>query len=184
MRTNPVLEIFSGFWSLLEGMRITIGQFFRPTVTVHYPHERLTMPSRFRGHIELLKDPKSGLSLCTSCKLCEKACPSFCIKVEGAKNEEAKRRVATMYELDFTKCSLCGACVEVCPVDAIRFSRNYNLAGVSRTAYVMDLFATMKDGPPQPEPAPKPAAPAAAPAPAPTPAPTPTPAKPESGITP
>ena len=52
--------------------------------------------------------------------------------------------LATMYQLDFTRCSLCGACVEVCPTDAIRFSKNYNLASTRREDYVMDLYKDMK----------------------------------------
>lgn len=160
-RVFPILEILQGFWSLLVGMKVTIGQFFKPQITVHYPHEALKMTPRYRGHIEMLKEEDTGLSVCTACKLCEKACPSFCITVEGGKVEGVKRRVANLYSLDFTKCSLCGACVEVCPVDAIRFSKDYNLAGFARNEYVMDLLANMKV-----KPAEKPAA-AAAPAPAP-----------------
>ena len=38
-------------------MRITIGQFFKPTVTVQYPHQTLKIPPRFRGHIELVLRP-------------------------------------------------------------------------------------------------------------------------------
>jgi NADH-quinone oxidoreductase subunit I len=143
-RVFPIGEIARGFWSLLAGMAVTIRQFVRPTVTVHYPYESLMMAPRFRGHIELLKDRATGLTLCTACKLCEKACPSFCIKVEGVKPEGAKRRFANLYTLDFTKCSLCGACVEVCPTDAIRFSKDYNLASTDRGDYVMDLFKGMK----------------------------------------
>jgi NADH-quinone oxidoreductase chain I len=138
-------EVVRGFWSLLSGMDVTIRQFFRRDVTVRYPYESLKMAPRYRGHIELLKDQETGLTLCTACKLCEKACPSFCIKVEGVKPEGAKRRFANLYQLDFTKCSLCGACVEVCPTDAIRFSKDYNLASVRREDYVMDLFSQMKE---------------------------------------
>ena len=54
------------------------------------------------------------------------------------------RPVSTLYRLDFTTCSLCGACVEVCPVDAIRFSRDYNLAGRKREDFQMDLLKNMK----------------------------------------
>ena len=54
---NSLKEIATGFNSLITGMRITIGQFFKPTVTVQYPHESLKMPERFRGHIELVRDP-------------------------------------------------------------------------------------------------------------------------------
>ena len=54
---NAFLEIYTGLKSLLVGMRITIVQFFKPTVTVHYPHETLKIAPRFRGHIELVRDP-------------------------------------------------------------------------------------------------------------------------------
>lgn len=145
----PILEIVQGFWSLLVGMKVTIKEFFKPDITVRYPYQSLKMAPRYRGHIEMLKEPGTGLPVCTSCKLCEKACPSFCIKVDGAKPEGAKRKIATLYALDFSRCSLCGACVEVCPVDAIRFSKDYNLAGITRDAYAMDLLKDMKEKPPE-----------------------------------
>ncbi len=146
----PIGEILRGFWSLLSGMGVTLGQFFKPNVTMHYPYETVKMAPRFRGHIEMLKEADTGHPVCTACTLCAKACPSFCIKVEGVKPEGMKRRVSSLYVLDFTKCSLCGACVEVCPVDAIRFSRDYNLAGTKRELYVMDLLKDMKVKEPSP----------------------------------
>src|SRR5512135_3876669 len=141
---NSFKEIATGFNSLLTGMRITIGQFFKPTVTVHYPHETLKIPPRFRGHIELVRDPESGKPKCFVCKLCEKACPSDCITVEGIKPEGAKRKTVTFYRLDFTKCSLCGSCVEACRDGAIRFSREYNLASTNKEDYIMDLFKRLQ----------------------------------------
>jgi NADH-quinone oxidoreductase subunit I len=138
-------EFATGFNSLLVGMRITISQFFKPTVTVHYPHEALKMPPRFRGHIELVRDPETGKPRCFACKLCERACPSDCITVEGAKLEGAKKKSVTQYVLDFTKCSLCGSCVEACRDGAIRFSREYNLASTNKADYVMDLFKRLED---------------------------------------
>lgn len=138
-------EIVGGFNSLLTGMRITIGQFFKPTVTVQYPHETLKIPPRFRGHIELVRDPDTGKAICYSCKLCERACPSDCIAVDGAKLEGAKKKSVTTYTLDFTKCSLCGSCVEACRDGAIRFSRDYNLAATSKEEFVMDLFKRLQD---------------------------------------
>lgn len=139
-----VFETFGGLKSLVIGMRITLGQFFQPTVTVHYPHETLPIPPRFRGHIELTRDPATGKAICFVCKLCEKACPSDCITVEGIKPEGAKRKTVTSYRLDFTKCSLCGSCVEACRDGAIRFSREYNLASTCKEDYIMDLFQRLE----------------------------------------
>jgi NADH-quinone oxidoreductase subunit I len=142
---NAFKEIVGGFNSLVTGMRITIGQFFKPIVTVQYPHETLKIPPRFRGHIELVRDPETGKAICYSCKLCERACPSDCISVDGAKLEGAKKKSVTTYTLDFTKCSLCGSCVEACRDGAIRFSRDYNLAATSKEQFVMDLFKRLQD---------------------------------------
>src|SRR5512147_2561455 len=141
---KAVKDIFGGFNSLVTGMRITIGQFFKPTVTVHYPHEALKIPPRFRGHIELVRDPTTGKAVCFACKLCERACPSDCITVEGAKLDGAKKKSVTQYVLDFTKCSLCGSCVEACRDGAIRFSREYNLASTNKEDYIMDLFKRLE----------------------------------------
>ena len=142
---NSLREIATGFNSLITGMRITIGQFFKPNVTVQYPHESLKMPDRFRGHIELVRDPETGKARCFACKLCERACPSDCITVEGAKLDGAKKKSVTQYVLDFTKCSLCGSCVEACRDGAIRYSHEYNLASTNKEDYIMDLFKRLED---------------------------------------
>lgn len=142
--TNRLKEIATGFSSLLTGMRITLGQFFRSDVTVQYPHESLRMPARYRGHLELVADEETGKSVCVACKLCERACPSDCIVVEGEKREGERRRVVPEYRLDFTKCSLCAACVEACNSAAIRFSKEYNLAGTSKDEYLMDLLKRLE----------------------------------------
>ncbi|MEI7730258.1 MAG: NADH-quinone oxidoreductase subunit I [Verrucomicrobiota bacterium] len=138
-------EIVGGFNSLLVGMRLTIAQFFKPTVTVHYPHETLKMTPRFRGHIELVRDPATGKALCFACKLCERACPSDCITVDGAKLEGDKKKSVTVFKLDFTKCSLCGSCVEACKGGCIEYSKNYNLAGMTKEDFVMDLFKKLEE---------------------------------------
>ena len=142
---NSLKEFATGFNSLITGMRITIGQFFKPIVTVQYPHESLKMPERFRGHIELVRDPETGKAVCFACKLCERACPSDCITVEGAKLDGAKKKSVTHYMLDFTKCSLCGSCVEACRDGAIRYSHEYNLASTNKEDYIMDLFRRLEN---------------------------------------
>ncbi len=141
---NPFKEVVSGFMSLVTGMRITLAQCFKPTITVLYPREALKLPPRFRGHIELVLDPETGKSKCIACKLCERACPSDCISVEGVKLEGEKRKTVSEYRLDFTKCSLCGSCIEACKTGAIRFSKEYNLASTSKEQFILDLFKRME----------------------------------------
>ncbi len=144
---RAIVDLLSGFKSLLTGMRITLGQFFQKDVTVRYPHEALKMPKRYRGHIVLVRDPETGKSLCVACKSCEKACPSDCIVVEGLKKEGEKKKSVTDFELDFTKCSLCGSCVEVCPADALEFSKDYNLASTSKESFHrIDLVKRLEQG--------------------------------------
>ncbi len=138
-------NIVAGCNSLATGMWITLQQFFKPQVTVHYPHQSLKMPRRYRGHIVLVKEQETGKSLCIACKACEKACPSDCIVVEGLKREGEKKKSVTEFKLDFTKCSLCGSCVEVCPTDALDFSKEYNLASTSKESfYQIDLVKRLE----------------------------------------
>ena len=136
-------ELFSGFWSLLTGLWVTIKYMVQPVVTVQYPHESLEMTPRFRGHIDLVGDEETGAPKCIACGMCQKACPSGCITLTGEKPEGAKKKVVTSYILDFTKCSHCGLCVESCPVDGLDFSKNYALADYnSETFSSMDLIVS------------------------------------------
>lgn len=137
-------QLISGFRSLLVGMKITSKEMVKPVVTLQYPHESLKMTPRFRGHIELIKDAEAGGNKCIVCGMCQRACPSGCITIAGEKPEGAKRKVLTQYILDFTKCSLCGLCVESCKPAAITFSKDYNLAGPRKEAYIYDLLKRLE----------------------------------------
>ncbi len=137
-------EIYNGLVSLLVGMGITFKEFFKPTVTVAYPYETLTMCARYRGHIELVPDDE-GNPRCVVCGLCEKACPSNCISLGGEKPEGGKKKVLTSYVLDFTRCSLCGSCVEACTFGAIDFSKEYNLASRRKEDFIFDLYKRLEE---------------------------------------
>jgi NADH-quinone oxidoreductase subunit I len=137
-------EIYHGLISLFVGMGITYKEFFKPTVTVAYPYETLTMCARYRGHIELIPD-EEGNSKCVVCGLCEKACPSDCISLAGEKPEGGKKKVLSKYVLDFTRCSLCGSCVEACTFGAINFSKEYNLASRRKEDFIFDLLHRLEE---------------------------------------
>ncbi len=138
-------ELFSGTKSLAIGMGITFKYMLKPVVTVQYPHETLKMPERYRGHIDLVANPETGESLCIVCGMCQRACPSDCITVAGVKPEGEKKKVLTKYILDFTKCSLCGSCVESCKPGAIAYSKEYNLASTRKEDFIFDLVQRLKE---------------------------------------
>lgn len=138
-------EIFTGLWSLVVGMGITLKEFFSPTVTVQYPYQKLEMPERYRGHIQL-KGDADGRPKCIVCMMCARACPSGCITIDGKKNEESKKKELTRYTLDFTKCSLCGLCVESCNFDAIEFSKEYCMVSSNKDDFHIDLLQRLAQG--------------------------------------
>jgi NADH-quinone oxidoreductase subunit I len=79
-------------------------------------------PPRSRGIIALDEDS------CTSCMLCVRECPSWCIELDSHKEtlppetERGRPRVVNVldrFAIDYGLCMWCGICVEVCPFDAL-----------------------------------------------------------------
>ena len=138
-------DLFGGTKSLAVGLGITIKYMVKPVVTLQYPHDSLKMSARFRGHIELVGDKETGVPKCIACGMCERGCPSNCISITSEKPEGAKKKMLTGYTLDFTRCSLCGQCVESCKFGAITFSKDYNLAGPRKEAYIFDLKKRLEE---------------------------------------
>ncbi len=137
-------EIFGGLWSLILGLSVTFKEFFSPTVTVQYPYQTLEMPDNFRGHIQLICN-EDGQSNCIVCMMCQRACPSNCISLAGKKEEGQKKKVLTKYMLDFTRCSLCGSCVESCNFNALEYSKEYKLASTRREDFIIDLLKRLEE---------------------------------------
>jgi NADH-quinone oxidoreductase chain I len=136
--------LFTGAKSLLIGLGVTFRAMIKPNVTVHYPREKIAISPQFRGHTDLVKDAVSGTHKCISCMMCEKDCPCNCISVAGETREGVKGKVLTSYLLDFTKCSLCGICVEVCPTSALEFSQEYELASRNIEDFHYDLLKRLE----------------------------------------
>lgn len=135
-----IKDIASGLYTLCVGLKITLVHMFRRDVTVRYPRQSLKMTPRYRGHIDLTRDEATGKPKCVVCMACQRACPSGCIQLDGAKAEGAPRKSLTSYTLDYTTCSLCGLCVESCSFAALKFSKEYNLASWNKDDYKMDLL--------------------------------------------
>ncbi|MEW5773384.1 MAG: 4Fe-4S binding protein [Thermodesulfobacteriota bacterium] len=58
--------------------------------------------------------------------------------------KKAAKKVPGVWTLDFTLCSLCGACVAVCPADSLEYSSNVYTASRDKGDYVMDLLARLR----------------------------------------
>jgi NADH-quinone oxidoreductase chain I len=137
-------DIFYGGLSLIEGMVVTGRRLFRPLVTVQYPRKKIPLSSAYRGHIELKIFEETGTHKCIVCLNCEKTCPSGVIRVQGEKQKEKGPKTLTDYVIDFSKCSLCGLCVEICPTQTLQYSREYELVGDTRSDCVINCLERLK----------------------------------------
>jgi NADH-quinone oxidoreductase subunit I len=124
--------IFSGIWSLLTGMAVTIIEFFKSDVTLQYPDQRWRMHERFRGRVDMPLDPFSGAHKCTLCMMCVRICPNNSLEIVQGKGADGKARILDKYIYKLSTCTLCELCVEACNFDAIRMSQDYELATYDR----------------------------------------------------
>ena len=124
---------FAAARGLLAGMRTTARTMSRPAHTQQYPDERPSLPPRSRGVIALREEN------CTSCMLCARECPDWCIYIDSHKEtipagpeggRDRQRNVLDRFAIDFSLCMYCGICVEVCPFDALFWSPQFEYAEV------------------------------------------------------
>ena len=111
-----IIKTFT-LWELLQGLRVTLRNFFVKKVTVQYPEEKTPQSPRFRGLHALRRYP-NGEERCIGCKMCEAVCPALAITIESDERPDGTRRTSR-YDIDLCKCIYCGFCEEACPVDAI-----------------------------------------------------------------
>lgn len=126
--------VFQVSWSLLKGLGITLRHMFSPAVTVQYPFEKLELSDRYRGALAFHPD------ICISCEMCVRACPSTCISLEAARNEQTKKKDLSWYKIDFAKCNFCRLCEEICPTKpkSVHHSREFELTFTDRKDFVVE----------------------------------------------
>jgi NADH-quinone oxidoreductase subunit I len=132
---------FDALWSLLSGMRVTLGYLVRPStiVTRQYPENRATLrlPERFRARLRLIDD-ENGHHRCTACRQCEKACPNASIRIESRPGSVAKVEL-DRYVWRLDSCVFCNACVMVCPTAALEMTAEFEHAVMDRRLLVFTL---------------------------------------------
>jgi NADH-quinone oxidoreductase subunit I len=88
-------------------------------------------PPTSRGVIGLVEEN------CTSCMLCVRECPDWCIYIDAHVESEPAtegavrnrtRNVLDRFAIDYALCMYCGICVEVCPFDALFWSPEFDYA--------------------------------------------------------
>ncbi|WP_347350483.1 NADH-quinone oxidoreductase subunit I [Intrasporangium sp.] len=116
---------------IVQGLATTARTMTRHTHTAEYPDVRPELPPRSRGVIALLEEN------CTSCMLCARECPDWCIYIDSHKEElppateggrARQRNVLDRFAIDYSLCMYCGICVEVCPFDALFWSPEFEYA--------------------------------------------------------
>ena len=118
---------------ILKGLVTTARTALRPTHTAEYPDVAPDLPPRSRGVIALLEEN------CTSCMLCARECPDWCIYIDSHKEtipatteggRDRQRNVLDRFAIDFSLCMYCGICIEVCPFDALHWSPQFEYSEV------------------------------------------------------
>ena len=121
---------------VLKGLMLTFNRFFSRPITIQYPEEKMPAAPRWRG-IQYFERDEQGKTKCVACGLCMIVCPSQCITIETAEDEEG-RRYPLIYELDASRCIYCGYCEEACPVSAIFMGKTYEWVENERKPLLLD----------------------------------------------
>lgn len=135
---NYFSEIGHGIGTLLKGMRVTSGYFFKPReiITQKYPENRATLKmfDQFKGEVVMPHDENNN-HRCTGCGICENNCPNGSIQILTRKEttpEGKSVRVIDKHIYHLSMCTFCGLCVKTCPSDALAFGQTFEHAVFDR----------------------------------------------------
>jgi NADH-quinone oxidoreductase subunit I len=124
LKTFLLLDIAAGMW-------VTLKRYFGHKITIQYPEKQQVLPARFKGTIRLYKD-EAGVPLCIACKACQRACPCGCFDIEGERNPETRKMHPVKFDWILERCAFCSLCIEACPTDAIRYSKEFRMSTAAK----------------------------------------------------
>lgn len=144
-------NVWTWFYTILIGMKVTLKHLFASKVTIQYPDERYPIPPIARNRLQL--DP----DLCNGCLQCSRICPVQCITVETLKvvpddperptmGDGTPRKIwVPRYDIDFAKCCFCGLCTTVCPTEAIKHTTDFEYSSYTRDGLIYHFSAMTPD---------------------------------------
>src|SRR5436305_1611509 len=126
---------------ILKGMAVTarnfVGSYFEKErlITVQYPEERSPLPENYRNFPILIydtDDAEAGVR-CVACKICEKKCAPQCIYITKSDDKkpdymDKPQFYPKVFDIDISVCMSCQICVEVCPFEAIKMDKDFELS--------------------------------------------------------
>jgi NADH-quinone oxidoreductase subunit I len=163
---KEAIQTVSDLWSLMVGLKVTKRYFSEPQITVRYPWKEVDNIATYKGHLELVAAKDPFKAKCISCGMCALACPSNCLtvvkrkapklspeeekaqaeaKANGEKVKDKTPKDPEKFLYDYTLCSLCGTCMENCPVGSLAFTGNVYKAGYSRNDFHFDLVQMLAE---------------------------------------
>ncbi|MCS7264517.1 MAG: 4Fe-4S binding protein [Armatimonadetes bacterium] len=157
---KPVVPVRQSYWqdlldafaTILKGMWVTLRNFGRvvikrqaTTITKKWGSRQIAL--RYRGTIGLTIDRRTGKENCIGCLACERICPDHCIHIETIDDKPGhKGKYPVVFVIDNNLCSLCGLCVEVCPVPALIHTEVWQVGGYSHRSLVFDKQRLLEIG--------------------------------------
>ena len=127
-----IKDVWSGFRSLLTGMKVTGGYALRhrkEKITQQYPDniDTLVLTERFRGEVVMTHD-ENNEHTCTGCTACELACPNATIKIVtkfDVQPDGKKKKAIDKFVYHLELCTFCNLCIEACPTNAIKMAQTF-----------------------------------------------------------
>src|SRR5215469_18176403 len=129
LNKTVLVDLFHGLWVTFR------NQNPKYIYTEQYPTEMPKVAERYRGAPRL-----------NSCNLCALACPENLIVVTSVRNEETRRKELAAFTYDLSRCMFCGLCEDACPVDALEFTQDFELASYTRQGGIWDR-QMLEEGP-------------------------------------